>query len=266
MRNSYLGAALMFLVGFGMSIVFPIWQATEAKRILVDQELWKTGTPAEDVRVSGRETSHNFLLNSYHLNVVYTDAVGGEHTGPLEFDTLFESVDQKSPIDVRYDAKDPTRFALSWAVDLSRARWGSVAFLGLLMGLLGLVVIWSGRGLLRRLAAARHVGASFEELELPLVQVIEMRQYGRATGQMRYRFDVAGPAGKTRKREVVFNRKKKHEPLFVDAERTRMLAVRTSAAPDRPIVLRNDFYPFDLSETDRAGAMVRLDGRRAQAR
>jgi hypothetical protein len=263
-RNSYLGAATMFACGLVMSIAFPIWQTGEAKRILADEALWKGGTPAGDASVSGRETSHNFLLNSYHLDVVYTDDHGTEHKAPLEFDTLFSSVDQKAPVDVRYDAKDPTRFALSWAVDLTGARWAAVAFLGLGLGALGLVVIWAGRIVLRRLADARQVGTSFEELELPLVQVIEMRQYGRATGQLRYRYEAPRAGGKARKQEVVFNRKKKQEPLFVDPERTRMLAVRTSQAPDRPIVLRNDFYPFDVSETDRAATLARVDRRRTE--
>jgi hypothetical protein len=264
-RNSYLGAATMFVCGLVMSIAFPVWQVGEAKRILADEALWKSGTLASDANVSGHETSHNFLLNSYRLDVVYTDDKGQEHKAPLEFDTLFSSVDQKSPVDVRYDAQDPTRFVLSWAADMTGARWGSVAFLGLGLGALGLCVIWAGRISLRRLGDARQAGASFEEVEVPLVQVIEMRQYGRATGQLRYRYEVTRSGGKPRKSEVMFNRKKKQEPLFVDPERTRMLAVRTSQAPERPIVLRNDFYPFDVSETDRAATLVRLEKRRTES-
>jgi hypothetical protein len=263
-RNCIAGAIVCFAAGGAIAIGGPVWQAAEAQKLLGDQALWKSGALAADVRVSGRETSHNFLLNSYNLDVSYADAVGAEHKTTIEFDTLFASVDQQSPVDARYDPKQPERVALSWAVDMVGSRWASIAFLGLGSVALGLLFAWLGRLALRRLADARQVGSSFEEIDVPLVRVIEMKQYGRSTGQMRYQFQVVRADGKTKTLETSFNRKKKQEPIFVDAERTRMLAVRTTHAPDRPIVLRNDFHPFDVSETDRAASLARLERRRGQ--
>jgi len=263
-RNCILGSIVCFLGGAAIAIGGPIWQLGEAKRIVAEQELWKTGAAASDVEVSGRETSHNFLLNSYHLDVAFADTAGAPHKTTVEFDTLFASVDQQSLVDARYDPKQPDRVALSWAVDMVGSRWASVAFLGLGSLALGLLFAWLGRMALRRLADARQVGSSFEEIDVPLVRVIEMKQYGRSTGQMRYQFQVVRTDGKTKTLEASFNRKKKQEPIFVDPERTRMLAVRTTHAPDRPIVLRNDFHPFDVSETDRAASLARLERRRGQ--
>jgi hypothetical protein len=50
----------------------------------------------------------------------------------------------------------------------------------------------------------------------------------------------------------------------VDQGKTRVLAVRVRRAPDRPIVLRRDFYPFDVTDWDRQSALARLT-RRSQS-
>jgi hypothetical protein len=37
-----------------------------------------------------------------------------------------------------------------------------------------------------------------------------------------------------------------------------VLAVRARQAPDEPIILRSDFYPFDVPEWDRKAVLERL--------
>jgi hypothetical protein len=262
-RRSYAAAALSFLLGLGFAIGFPAWQISEAKGIIADKALWASGTPALDASVHGKETSHNFLLNSYDLQVEYATAEGELHEQKIKFDTLFVSVDKNAPVDVHYDPKDPSRMVLSWSVDMTGGRWAAVVFMGAI-GLFGLLFLWAARVQVRNVSDAREAETRFEETDVPLVRLIEMKQYGRSTGVMRYQFHVAHADGTTKKREVSFNFKKNQQPIFVDASRTRMLAVKTTMAPDRPIVLRNDLYPFEVSDSERAEIDARVKQRVAE--
>jgi hypothetical protein len=40
-----------------------------------------------------------------------------------------------------------------------------------------------------------------------------------------------------------------------------MLALRSARAPDRPVVVRNDLFPFDVSEESRGAVAVALEQR-----
>ena len=42
---------------------------------------WQTGADADGATVEGHETSHNFILNSYHLDVEFVDQTGGSTKG-----------------------------------------------------------------------------------------------------------------------------------------------------------------------------------------
>ena len=57
---------------------------------------------------------------------------------------LFRSVDQHSEAEVRYDPRDPSKFALAWAVERSGSRWLSVIFLWGILALAGVLMGWLG--------------------------------------------------------------------------------------------------------------------------
>jgi hypothetical protein len=82
------------------------------RKLMAASALWQTGTEADDASVDGHETSHNFILNSYDLNVEFVDRAGGTHQGKVEFDSLFASIDQKARVLVKYDPQAPDRPAL----------------------------------------------------------------------------------------------------------------------------------------------------------
>jgi hypothetical protein len=262
--RSYLTAAALGAAGAALLIGVLIWQAFEARGILADDALARSGVEASDVSVEGSRTSRNFILNSYKLDVRYTDRAGAAHQGVATFDTLFSSVTREEPVYVRYDARSSDRFVLSWAVQHPRGRWGALAmFVATAIGL-GLGSLAWARELLRRLEEARQATVESDDVEIELSQVVRMKEHGRSTGVVSYQYFVTVASGKSKRRQVSFNRRKRHTPIFVDAGKTRVLAVRTRGAPDRPIVLRSDFYPFDVPEWDRQAALDRL-ARRSQS-
>lgn len=255
---SYVGAVTMGLVGAAALVAYVVWQLGEARQIQTDQAIWDHGTPAESSSVSGRETSHNFLFNSYELDVEYVDAQSQTHRRKAEFSSLFASVDQKTDADVRYDPANPERFALRWAIDLNGYRWAAFAFMmaaGIGIGLAFLVL---ALGLFRRASDARAAAEDSQEVEIEVLKVVELSQHGRPTGTTQYHYQLTTEAGKTVKRNVAFRTSKGQSPLYTNAQKTRFLALRTSRMPDRPVILRNDLYPFDVSPEERAEVEKRL--------
>ena len=255
---SYLGALLLGLTGAVSLTAYTVWQLGEAHQIRADHAIWDHGTPAESSNVSGKETSHNFLYNSYELDVEYADAQGQTHRGKAEFSSLFASVDQKTDADVRYDPAHPERFALRWAVELGGYRWAAFAFMMLAGIAIGLSLLVLAFALLRRVLDARAAAENSQEVELELVKVVALAQHGRPTGTSQFHFQVTTEAGKTVKSNVAFRTNKGQLPLYTDAKKSRFLALRSSRAPDRPVVLRNDLHPFDVSPEERAEVEKRL--------
>jgi hypothetical protein len=106
--------------------------------VVADRELWEKGTPAPHVRVGGRVKTNRMILKDYHLEVDFQDTSGGVHHGQEEFTTLFTSVDQERPPELRYDPADPSRFVVSWARDVTGGRMTAAVFF-VVMGPLFLV-------------------------------------------------------------------------------------------------------------------------------
>ena len=185
------------LLGLGMAIGLPIMEIDEVRGLLAATALWQRGTEAADTGVDGHETSHNFILNSYKLDVEYVDQAGQQHNGKVEFNSLFASVDQKSPAIVKYDPQAPERFALSWMVDMKGLIWAAVAFMSSIGLAIGVAMMFGTYQLSRKLTAARRAAVEAEESSVALVKVIEMRQSGRATGVMKYQHNTTDAAGKT---------------------------------------------------------------------
>src|SRR3954470_16143373 len=133
--RSWLGGLFTLAIGLAAGIGFIAWQIGAARAILRDQQVWSHGVAVEDLRVSGHETSHNFVLNSYELTATFTTGDGQSRSEKISFDAFLQSVDKDSPLDGRYEAADPSHVVLSWQIDIVRGRWSSVAFMGA-MGLL----------------------------------------------------------------------------------------------------------------------------------
>ncbi|HZE95558.1 MAG TPA: hypothetical protein VE981_00880 [Planctomycetota bacterium] len=111
------------LLTLGLAGVTGWMGVTEVMSICTDSSLWKSGVPSPDCHVSGKVSTQKFL-NSYTLNVSYHDADGGAHEGKTEFRS-FTSVDEKKSPEVKYDAKNPSRYVLSWSLDPIGGRWAA---------------------------------------------------------------------------------------------------------------------------------------------
>ncbi len=164
---------------------------------------------------------------------------------------------------VKYDPQAPERFVLSWMIDVKATAWASIAFLSLIGIGIGLVLLFAVRQLAQKLAAARKAAVDSVEEGIALVKIVEMRQSGRATGVMKYQYNTTDAAGKTKLREVLFNVKKQQAPLYFDQAGSQMFVLKPPA-PHQPVVLRNDFYPFDVPEHDRPALLARLERMRSE--
>jgi hypothetical protein len=264
--RSWLGGVLAVAVGIAIGLGAIAWQAGVARGILADQRLWSHGLVADDLQISGHETSHNFILNSYELTATFTTSDGQHRSEKLSFDAFLQSVDQNAPLSARYDAADPSRVVVSWQLDIVRGRWFAVVFFAGMGVFLGAALVLVGRRTLGRLFLARRAAVSFEELELTVVNVATVRHKGRPTGEIKYYFvvpeDGHAPGKKSRTRSASFNEKKRETPIFLSPDGRRILAVRPSNSRDVPLVLRQDGYPFALSETARDALTAAVARRR----
>jgi hypothetical protein len=263
-RKTYLGLCAAVIFGLAAAIIYPVMELGAARKLMDASAVWQTGTDAKDATVEGHETSHNFILNSYQLNVEFVDQKGEQHKGKIEFDSLFASVDQKAPVRVKYDPQNPERFAFSWMIDEKATVWAAIAFMSLVGLGIGVLCLVLARQLLQKLAAARRAAVEAVESSVALVKIVEVRQYGRDTGVRKYKYDTTTAAGKTKRREVVFNVKKQQAPLYFDQASSRMFVLQPPA-PHQPVVLRNDFYPFHVSEHDRPALLARLERLRGES-
>jgi hypothetical protein len=141
---------LWLLAGAAFTVGLCYFGVVGVTRLLADQAQWKSGTAAAGVRVSGREKSNRMILKTYELNVEFFDPQHVLHKGKTEFTSLFTSVDQDRDPQVHYDAKDPTHFALSWAVDVAGGRWMAAIFFIIMAPLMGLGAWKLAQGHLRK--------------------------------------------------------------------------------------------------------------------
>jgi hypothetical protein len=260
----WLKALIFFALGVAILVGITIWQGGEARAILRDGEIWDHGEVATDSNVSGKERSQNFIVNSYDLKVDYTDQKGAEHHAKLEFTLLFRSVDQHSEAEVRYDPRDPSKFALAWAVERSGSRWLSVIFLWGILALFGALMGWLGFLQVRNWLDASAAAADSDEIAAHLISVSEVRnQKGKPTGARNYLFRVPLPGGREVQRTVQL--KGALSPLWTDGSRRQLVVLAAKKVPERPIVVRSDLHPFAFSSDEAQAIRQRTETAAPQA-
>ena len=157
--RSWLGGIIALAAGVAAGLGVIAWQIGAAQDIVGDQRVWAHGLVAEDLQVSGHETSRNFVLNSYELTATFTTRDGQSRAEKLSFEAFLQSIDQGAPLEARYDAADPSRVVVSWEMDIVRGRWCAVAFLGGMGVLIGTALLMVGIHTLGRLFVARRATA-----------------------------------------------------------------------------------------------------------
>ncbi|HEX2735613.1 MAG TPA: DUF3592 domain-containing protein [Polyangiaceae bacterium] len=203
---------------------------------------WDQGQPAHGVHVSGEESS-NRGFNTYRLEVDYKTSEGAVHHAPVEFEALFASVGDDETPEVRYDAKNPERFALNWQAQMIYSRSASILLqLGFSL-FLAIGGTLAGLGSFTDLATARRAAANSTEILLPVSRTVRITKRGKDTGQRRYEYQVQRPDGRIVTRSYVQERGKPG-PMFADPSERSLVALVTPEAPHRPVVLGSDLSPF----------------------
>lgn len=132
----------------GLAVVFA-WQSGELSTIRDQSRVWARGVKADvaDVRVEEQfETASNrwFFARAYHYVVRAKYAPPG--TEPRErsftFSTALRSIDSSRPVELRYDASAPDRFAVSWTVERLGSAAALLAFKWLLGALWAATLLW----------------------------------------------------------------------------------------------------------------------------
>ena len=134
-RETLKGLAILLPVFGGLLYITLGRHWSDFEEIRTQSLIWRTGTLAANVSVSGEEHASHLVeafglvsVFRYDLVVRYDDAQGKTHARPLLIESIGRSMDRRTTPVVRYDPNDPDEFALSWAVALGWARWGWTVF------------------------------------------------------------------------------------------------------------------------------------------
>lgn len=248
--KNLLGGLVLVLIGIGAVVGFAWWQADTVNELIDQSRIWKTGREAWSTEVKGKVTTNHFILHEYDLDVTFTDANQALHQSKLKFDTLFGEVDQAREPMVHYLENDPEHYALSWSMDVKTSRWAAIVFMAVMgIGLIGGSFTFLGVAALRRLADARHCTRRVNEIAVRVTQVVPTLVKGKHTGN-EYHFTGRTIDGREFSGKTVFP--VKYEPLYADGSKQTMLALIPQENVKRPVILRGDFYPFDLTPEEQA--------------
>jgi hypothetical protein len=231
-RNARLLTAFIGL--FGLFLVWPVSESV--RETWQDYGVWRDGAPGKVLDYSGNERTRGPLgiplFHEYTLDVTYEDAQGQQHEGQAKFDRLFVGVDSEAGPALRVDPQDPSRFVLSWAVELPR--WlSALVFLlmPLVMGLAALSVFTTER---RRRELVNLCAEDGQEQLVPLEGVSQHK------GVYKVSVNVDG---------------KKHTETLKGAPHQveqggvqHVVVVRSARAPGQLLVLEYNGRPFHPAE------------------
>ncbi len=209
--------------------------------------------------VPSRDPGGFALCRSYVLTVNYIDGQGTTHSQDFEFSTWLGSVDERSPVLVRYDSDHPENYALSWAVAAKGHRLVGTGLQIAVFGLIGIALFWSSWVLIHYGYDAKRASEDGEEVELQIVSAKELSQDDQPAENVRYRYRVVGDTeGKTHE-EVL---PKKNAPLFLDGVNRLMLGLRSPRNGGRILVMKDDLSPFSFTAEEKEGIHQRLAAHR----
>jgi hypothetical protein len=251
------GLVGLALIGIGIAL-----SGSEGRRILADDELWKQGAVAPWAEVSGEETTQKFLWHDYDLDVTYTDLEGGNHTAKTEFETFPIGANTNQAPEVRYDPNVPERVTVSWAIDASTWRWASCGSFLLVGILLGPLMVWYALISTRAYLDVRACSLRSEEVLLEVLRVKDAFGTG-SPPQKEYEYAGHNPWGGTLHGKFT-SHPKMGGPLFVDATRTKILALVSPERPQRAVVVHDSLLPFEFTASQQGHireSMVRSGSR-----
>lgn len=122
---------------------------------------------------------------------------------------------------------------------------------------LGFAVVYLGYLALKKVREAEACLPDADELIAEVANVEHEVSGGKATGRLVFHYSLPGTGGARAQHKAVFN-PKRGTPLFVDAEKTRMLVLRSRRSPGALLALRNDLHPLDLTAVERHNVDAKL--------
>lgn len=244
--------ALFMLALAGVAVLGTTWFVSSAATIGRDKDVWARGVPAEGGHFEGERRSKlglAWFVASYDGTVSYTDAAGARYEGSVNFWTMFGGPDTDRT-ELRYDPDHPERFAISWAVEASGARWRAVVVMTLL---LVLIAILCGVGAWAFIDDVRHrarIAATGDEVALRVVSADAVVREGKPTGKVRYELELAD-------RQFTVEMPSVLPCAPADAA---VLGLWLPGKPRSVLVLARDLAPLAVSHAERMQVLDRAVG------
>jgi hypothetical protein len=265
-RKTWLKAGLVAALVAVMGGGFVFLGVRELRAFLDERALWERGTPGPaDVR--GEVTTREWLGfipvgHDYKLDVTYLDDRGEEHAAKLEVTSLTE-LDTEAEPEVRFDAADPSRVALSWTAQAGGGRWAWA--LG--VPAMGLAFLFGGglmvRAAKRTVASARVCARRSDERELVLLKLEQQKANGKPLPRWSVTYTLPpGSRGGGGKRTGTVEG---GEPIVLEREEGLRIVALLSPEADQPTFPTLTLEPFDVSPEERSAFEGRLAAERARA-
>jgi hypothetical protein len=249
-------AAVCFLLGAGALAGVPHF-AHELADVARDREVWDHGVRAADGSLEGRQHSRiglSWLLAWYELRVMYVDDRGERHDEKLGLNTAFGELNGEDDVEIRYDPAHPERFAVSWAVSSSGARYrGAILFI-LICAAIGACLIWAGWKVLRDLQRDKQTAAEGGELELRVVGRQLVLQRGGFSGEAHYALEVPPVDGISAPRAMTHK-----GPVLLESgtDGSHVIALAVAGDHRRVLLVHADLAPLVVTDAEREAAQAR---------
>ena len=255
--KTYIGSLISLLVAVALGLG-ATWFVSSAGTILRDKATWEHGLAADGGTLHGKRESKiglTWFFASYDGDVAYADETGQRFEGSFSFYTMLGGPDVDTQAELRYDRDHHDRFAVSWAVEASGARWRAVVVMTLLLGVLALTFAFLAWVLAADLRAERRMVADADEVELRVTACTPITKEGKPTGKWHHQLELVDDTGTTLREIAVIS------PwlLYCAPDNARVVGLWRPGNPKRVIVLERDCAPLAITAAERAAIMQRAE-------
>jgi hypothetical protein len=175
--------------------------------------------------------------------VRYHDDQGTWFHDTVDFATMFGGPDT-AHAELRYDPKDHKRFAISWAVEATGARYRGAIVFGLGLALFAAIAAMASKMLVRFMRCFVRIGREGDEIELAVLSSSPV-DVGQPNGKQRYRLQLAGIEPPR-----IFV-KDSWGLLACSPDRKRAVGLWIPGDPQHVIVIEYDLTPLVVTDAER---------------
>jgi flagellar basal body-associated protein FliL len=261
--STYVTSALfvLLLLAFAAGgVLGTIWFVSSGGTILRDQDVWERGVVAQEGSIRAKRTSKliPWLIANYDGTVDYADAEGARYQGSIEFWTMFGGPDTDNQAELRYDPQHHERFAISWGIEASGARWRAVVMMTALLVLLTLVFAYGAWVIAQNARGDARVAAEGDEVQPAVVSATPVVKEGKPTGKYQYvlELDAAVPPARVTRESTWL--------LTCAPNDSRVLGLWQPGKPASLILIRSDLAPLAVTAAERAEINARAEQARSR--